>query len=396
MATYPLPTIAAQLTSSGVVYPSYQDTLLSLQASFQNIYGSDIYITPDSQDGQWLAYLAQLVYDQNQAIEAAYLNFDPTYAQGAGLSSLVKINGLTRGVSSNSTVTLLLGGAVGTTITNGQANDATGNVWNLPASVLIDGTGTATVTATCATAGAVAAAAGTITQIKTPTLGWATVTNPTPATLGSAVETDPALRTRQTRSTSLPAQTVLAGIVAAVQNVAGVTECIGYENDTNTTDANGLPAHTSAALVVMGGDNTAVATAINLKKTPGNSTYGNTAVTITDLNGAPKTINFYRPTTNALKATITVKALQGYTSTVTTQIQQALSSYIAALLTGATVYYSRLYFPAQLNGTGQWQTYEVQSLQIGLLSGSVGTSDITQAIYQNAVLDVADIVITVV
>lgn len=394
MATYPLPTLAAQITSTGVSYPTYSDTLASLQASFRLIYGSDIYIEPDSQDGQWLAFLAQLIYDQNQAVEAAYLNMNPDYALGTGLSSLVKINGIARLVATKSTATLVLGGDIGTVITNGQVADINDNVWNLPSVVEIGPTGVETVTATAAESGAISAAANTITTIRTPTLGWASATNPVSATVGAPVETDPQLRQRQAASVSLPAQTVLAGVVASVQSLAGVSEVIGYENDTDVTDADGIPEH-SIALVVGGGDSEEVAQAINLKKTPGTGTFGNTTETITDLNGLPKTIRFFRPADNQLKVSITIKALQGYTTTVGDAIKSSLSSYIAALATGATVVYSRLYFPAQLNGQGEWLTFEVTSLQIGTLAGALGTSDVDQLIYQNAVLQTANITLTV-
>lgn len=394
MATYPLPTLAAQLTSTGVSYPTYADTLASLQASFRLIYGSDIYIEPDSQDGQWLAFLAQLIYDQNQAVEAAYLNMNPDYALGTGLSSLVKINGIARLVATYSTVTLLVSGDIGTVITNGQAADINGNVWNLPATVTIGSTGSVTVTATAAQPGAIAAAPNTVTSIRTPTLGWALVNNAASATPGAPVETDVQLRSRQTKSTSLPAQTVLQGVVASVGALAGVIEVIGYENDTDTTDADGIPEH-SIALVVGGGDSTAIATAINLKKTPGTGTFGNTNVTITDLNGLPKVIKFYRPVDNQMKMAVTIKALPGYTSTVGDAIKQALVDYMAALPTGATVIYSRLYFPAQLNGQGAWQTFEVTNLQVATLAGSLGAADIDQLIYQKAVLQTSNITLTV-
>lgn len=395
MASYPLATLSAQVTSTGVVYPTFQDTLLSLQASFRSIYGSDAYLEPDSQDGQFLAFLAQLIYDANQAIEAVYLSMDPDYAQGVGLSSLVKLNGIARLVATKSTATLLLGGDIGTVILNGKAADTQGNVWVLPSTVTIDSSGTATVTATAEVAGAISAAPGTITTIRTPTLGWSTVTNASSATVGAPVELDPALRTRQSGSVALPSLTVLQGVIASVGALPGVVESFGYENDTSVTDARGLPPN-SMAIVVSGGDSTQIATTIANKKTPGTRTFGTTTVNVLDPNGIPKPINFYRPTDNQLKMSITLKALTGYTTAVGTQVLAALSAYIEALPTGATVIYSRLYFPAQLNGQTGYTTFEVTNLQIGLLSGAVGTADITQAIYQNAVLQTSNITLTVV
>ena len=163
---------------------------------------------------------------------------------------------------------LLLVGQAGTAITNGIAKDVNGVKWALPASVTIPPAGQITVTATCQTIGAVSAPAGSITQIGTPTLGWQTVNNPSDAVEGAPLETDAALRQRQAVSTALPSLTVLDGIIGAVACLPGVTRWAVYENDTDATDANGIPKH-SISLVVEGGDATAIANAIAGKKTPG-------------------------------------------------------------------------------------------------------------------------------
>src|SRR5208282_3528191 len=159
---------------------------------------------PDSQDYQMLAIFSAAINDQNNTMIAAYQGFLPTYAQGAGLSSLVKINGLARETATNSTAQLVITGVVGTTITGGFAQDTNGNLWSIPTTTIPE-SGEITVTATCQTPGAVSAAANSINIINTVILGWQTVTNPAIATVGVSAETDAALRQRQAISTSLPA-----------------------------------------------------------------------------------------------------------------------------------------------------------------------------------------------
>ncbi|MGI4812793.1 MAG: hypothetical protein ACRYGG_05585, partial [Janthinobacterium lividum] len=117
MATYPLATLACTIDSTGISAPAYADILGSLTASFQSIYGSDIYVDPDSQDGQWLATLSQIINDGNQADVTVFVGYSPTYAQGAALASQVKINGLRKDVASNSTAVVDVVGQVGTSIT---------------------------------------------------------------------------------------------------------------------------------------------------------------------------------------------------------------------------------------------------------------------------------------
>ena len=219
MPTFPLSTLAAQVTAAGISAPSFPDILESLQTSFKLIFGSDAYVDPDSQDGQWIAIIAAAINDSNATAIAVYNSFSPSTAQGVGLSIVVKINGLARHVPTNSTADVTLVGVFGTTIINGKVGDGLGNRWSLPASVTIPSGGSIIVTATCDTVGAVSAPAASIVNILTPTLGWQTVTNVNPATVGAPVESDAALRLRQSVSTALTAETPLKAILGAVASL---------------------------------------------------------------------------------------------------------------------------------------------------------------------------------
>ncbi|MDN7911863.1 baseplate J/gp47 family protein [Burkholderia cepacia] len=328
-----LTTLAPTIDANGITAPTYAEAFAFLQDQFRSIYGADTYLEPDSQDGQLLGVFAKAISDVNSVAIAIYRSFSPATAQGDALSSNVKINGIARKVASYSSADLVLIGQAGKTITNGAAKDANGVQWMLPATVTIPPIGTITVTATCATIGDVSARAGTINQIATPALGWQSVTNPADAAEGAPVEKDPVLRQRQTVSTALPSLTVLDGIIGAVANVPGVTRYVAYENDTSATDANGIPSH-SISLVVEGGDATAIANAIAAKKTPGAGTFGTTSIVVVDIYGRPITISFFRPTGAPIGATVTIKALGGYTTQAGQQIQQAVSDYINGVQIG--------------------------------------------------------------
>lgn len=358
--TFPLATLAAQITATGISAPTYADILASLQASFQSIYGSDAYIAPDSQDGQLLAIMAQAISDLNDTVIAGYNAFSPTYAQGVGLSSVVKINGLQRNVATYSTADGNVVGTVGTTITSGSVKDVNGNIWNLPASVTIPQAGTILVTVTAVDPGNIVATAGAINEINTPTYGWQSFTSTTDATQGSPVESDPELRAKQAVSTSIPSLSVMGGIVGAVSNLAGVEQLISYENDTGSTDSNTLPAH-SISLVVLGGDAVAIATTIARKKTPGTSTYGTTSATVIDpLTGLGVVINFFRPTIHTMSYLVNLKALSGYASTTGALIIAALVDYTNALPIGNDVYNSKLVSTADNAGFGT--TFNITSV----------------------------------
>lgn len=393
--TYPLATIGPTVGPSGISAPQYSDIYKSLQASFQSIYGSDSYIEPDSQDGQMLAIFAKAQADSNAAAIAVFNSFSPSVAQGVALSSQVKINGIARLVASRSTVVLRVTGNLGAVINGGVAKDAGGNRWLLPGTVVIPTAGFIDVTATAENQGAIAAAANTINIIQTPTLGWQTVNNAAVAVIGAPVESDAALRQRQTLSTALPSQTLLAGIVGAVASQLGVTAVTAYENDSNTTDSNGLPPH-SIALVVTGGVAADIANAILVKKTPGAYTYGTTSVSIPDQFGITTVIRYFIPTPVPIKVQVNITALFGYAGSWGDALKQAVSDYINALGAGQSVRLGRLYLPAQLNGGPGSSTYEVTNIQISIAPAAVGSADIPITFNQIATNLLTDITLIVV
>lgn len=387
-------TVAPTIGPTGISAPAFPDILAYLQAQYQAIYGADVYLGPDSQDGQFLAAIAQGYADINAVCVGVYNSFSPATAQSSALSSNVKINGIAREVASFSTVDLVLVGQANTTIRNGVVTDTSNNRWSLPATVVIPSSGTITVTATCQSVGAVAAVANSVNVIATPTLGWQSATNPAAATPGDPVETDDQLRMRQTNSTALPSQSILDGIVGGLRTLAGVTRVAAHENDTGSTDSDGVPAH-NISLVVEGGDATAIATRIALKKTPGTPTYGTTSESVTDPYGDAQTINFFRPTDHTVKVSIGIKALSGYNSTIGDEIVAALVAYINALGIGDDVLLSRLYLPANLFGNADSATFEVTSLLIALDAGTPGSADLTLAFNEAAVCATGDVTLTV-
>jgi uncharacterized phage protein gp47/JayE len=391
----PLATLGPSVTPTGITAPAFEDILNSLIESMQSIYGSDIYLPPDSQDLQMLSAFALAINDSNQAIIATYNGFAPTFAQGAELSALVKINGLQREPATNSTAILAIVGVVGTVITDGIVQDANGNLWALPPSVTIPISGSINVTATCETPGAVTAPANTINQLFNPILGWQSANNAAAATVGIDAESDSTLRQRQAQSTALPAQTPLQAIFAAVANVTGVERSAIYENQTSTTDSNGIPGH-SISNVVEGGDITAIATAIESKKSPGTGTYGTTNVPITDPAGVPITINFFELANVQIYVAVTIHALPGYVATTGTALIAAIVEFISTLPIGQEVFYDWIFGPATLYGSPLGLTYKIVSLFIGTAPSPVGTSDIPITFNEAAQTDVTKVTLALV
>ena len=377
MAVSNISEIACTVTDTGITAPTYDVILEWYQNQYRSIYGSDIVLDNSTQDGQWIAIQAQAMNVCNQAMITVFNSFSPAKAQGAALSSNVKINGITRDAATNSTCDVIVIGDPGTIITNGIVIDTENrNQWVLPTSVTIPDTGSITVTATCSTPGPISGAINTLTIIGTPTDGWTGVYNPTVASLGAAAQTDASLRIQQAASTMMPSVTIMDGIRGGILSLSGVSACAGYENDTDATDANGIPAN-SIAMVVEGGDAKEIATVIANKKTMGVPTYGTTTETVTDSSGAVRTINFFRPNETTVYVSISLKALAGYTNAIGTAAAQAVADYIASLSIGDVIYITRLYKYANLDSASGGLTYDITDIQIGTVAGSLSANNIT-------------------
>ena len=387
--------VAPTIGPNGISAPDFATILAYLKTQYQAIFGADVYLGNDSQDGQLLAIFARSLADANAAAVAVYNAFSPLTAQGNGLSSVVKINGLKNALPSASTCDVTLVGVASTVITNGQVTDTNGNDWALPATVTIPTGGTITVTATCLTGGAITASAGTLTKIKTPSFGWQTVTNANAAVPGEAVETDAQLRVRQSQSVALPSQTIFEGVMAAVASVNGVTRSRGYENATNSTDANGIAAR-SSAIFAEGGAELSIAQVIAQKMSPGAPLVGALAYTIIDSNGSSRDVRFDRPTNATISVALTVKALAGWSTDAEDLIAQAVADFINTLQIGENVRYFDVSVPAKLPGNPYAVTFSLSAMTLKKNSGSAAATDVTLAYNEAPVCDPSDDTFTVV
>lgn len=378
------------ITAAGLSLPVLTDIQTALLESFQAIYGSTTYLGNDASDYQWITAVSLKLSDNMALCQLAYNSRSPLTAIGSGLDSISKLNGLTRLVSSFSTVSLRLSGLGGSVINNGVVSDTNGNLWTLPSGVTIGVGGTVNATAVCQTGGAISAAAGTIT---TPvggfTAGWISVTNPSPASVGTPAESDSNFRARQSVSVALPSETRLAGTVAEVKQVAGVTLTNILENQTGATDAFGNLGH-SLTVVAFGGTDLDVATAIYNNRGIGCNTQGATVPTmtlvpVTDPNSGNITvIGFVRPVFIPVYVSISVHGLNaGFTTQTQTQIVAAIVTYLNSLQIGEEVTQSALYGAALAVMPNLLQPlFSIRAVTLGTSPSPVGTTDLVLQFFE--------------
>lgn len=384
---------APYIDASGLHIPTYQDIMDYLEEQVRLIFGNDIYLGDDAQDYQLLSVFAAKLYDVMQLAELNYNNRSPATASGAALDTLVAINGIQRQPATASTATVTLTGTSGAVISGGAVQQvSTGYLWSLPASVTIGDDGTAEALATCQQLGPTIAAPGDLSIIATPTAGWVSVTNAAAADLGRAVETDAELRARQAQSVANPSQTIIESLQGGIASLPGVSLVKVYQNDTNETDANGLPPH-SVEAVVEGGEDYDIAYQINLRKDDGVSTNGTESETVVDTMGQSHTINFSRPTQTPIYVSLTIKSLVGYKGS--DSIKAAVAAYINALGIGEDVYAAAIMVAAMQTMTSiSAPEFNITTLHLGTSASPSGTADIAIGYRAKATCTVDNIVIT--
>lgn len=333
---------APYIDKTGFHMPTYIDVRDKLVEDAKSIFGQDIYLGEDSQDYQWIATVAEKIYDAFQIAQSVYNNRAPNTAIGAGLDSIVKINGIKRKSNTYSKCKVIASGVKNTNIKNGIALDKGNIKWNLPYTVTIPESGQIEVMAVCQIPGPIVANPGDITEIYNPTFGWHGVYNEVNAELGSYVEGDPKLRKRQSQSTAQASLTMLEGTSGAVAQVKKAKRSRVYENDTNQIDELGLPPHSITA-VVEGGEDKDIAEAIWIHKGIGCFTNGDVTVEIKDKKGQITPINFFRPKYVDIEVAINIKPLNSYTTDTTESIKKNLQTYLNSLEIGSNLPISSLW-----------------------------------------------------
>lgn len=136
---------------------------------------------------------------------------------------------------------------------------------------------------------------GVISKMVNNVAGFEKVVNLLEPVYGRAEESDIELRQSYIAKSALRSNTMIDSIVAELlNNVEHVESASGYENDTDTADARGLPPH-SIEIVVEGGGNSEIAQAILRKKAGGIQTYGEVEVAVPGNYGDSIPVRFNRP-----------------------------------------------------------------------------------------------------
>lgn len=383
------------LTPEGFNPKRLRDVLDDFQAELEQITdpdtGETLQIDWDSDDPFIQAFntFAEGHAEIWQIMQLVYRSFDPNSATGAALAANAQLNGVLKRGGLPSTIPVSLAGTPGTLIEAGQRiSDAQQTVvFTTDEDYTLDGGGSATGTATATVNGPNVALSSTITTILTPVAGWDSVTNTADATIGRDEETDASLRARRNKSTETPSVAPVEATYGNLSQLDGVIFARAYVNNTLATDSRGIPAKSLAA-VVVGGDDDEIARTLFLRNAADTGYFGDTTVTLIDLQGESYAVSFIRPDAIDIDVQVDVTVIDAgvWPSDGDTKIKEAIVAYAqggrtalgitegfedVGFVPGVDVTLSRLYTP--INSV---PGHKVTLLEIAISGNPLGTADI--------------------
>ena len=161
-------------------------------------------------------------------------------------------------------------------------------------------------------------------------------------TLQSGTETDAALRLRIKAALASLSCASRDSLEAALRSLPYVSDVSVAANETDQTDAGGIPPHTLAC-VVYGGRTGEIAQTIFDKKAPGIATWGSASAEALDVQGRPHTVRFSRPESWLISVVIRLRPLEGYDASVEDAMRSAAAAFIQGLGIGRPLVVSELY-----------------------------------------------------
>lgn len=389
------------IDNTGFTKISYQALRAEKAQEYKDAFSNqDLKTDVESGVGQEVSVSTFAENDLASRFEVLLSALDPTSAQGVWQSRLAIIMNKRRQdeVASSVTLTITADGAGATVPIGFEVANAAGDVvFRTASEIIIAPSVTGDVEAFSIDVGAVEAPAGTLTVIKTPVFGVASVTNALDASIGRARETDPALRVRMLASSSASSSTKI-GLEAGLSEIDGVTSQWVEVNSTSAVDANGVPAK-SVFPIVEGGADSAIAETLITGGVAAGIGYTEPADipaativsgTYTDpVTSQIQTAYWARPDEVRVYVDVDVDKLADYPSDGDTRIAENIEAWVQANTAfGADLYASQLYTPVQ-----EVAGAVVVSLTVGLTASPVG-SVVPFALYEKAAVAAGDVVVS--
>ena len=284
-----------QYDANGIITQNLPEILEERENALRPIMGEDFIIDKTTPIGNM-----ELADANNElAIQelVAYLipnMLDANTAQGIFLDAICEKNRIYRKQPEHTIINLYINGKPDTSLNKGDVtvvDSVSGIYYTLNEDITINSSGKMWAHFKCDVYGEYAPSENSKFEILTPVNGLNNIERSVLVKLGRLTETDEELRTRRFNSVQQTSTTTIGSIKSVIYSLDGVKFVTYFENDTESTDENGLPMK-SFEFVVDGGDSKEITDAIFVNKTIGTRAYGTTNETKKDSEGNYYTIGY--------------------------------------------------------------------------------------------------------
>ena len=323
-----------RLDENGLQLKTRQELLNDLETAFRTIYGPDVNLEPDTQDGQIINIFIQSYQDLQDLLVSVFNSFDPDNAIGRVLDARVALNGVQRqaGTKTITDITIVTNKSLtlhGLDQTDQEVytiQDNEGNRFQLIRTQNIAQSGSYVAQFQAENNGRVLTLPNTITTPFTIVLGVESINNPsTYSVLGINEEDDFTLRERRKRSVSLSAQGYLDAMRASLRNINGVTNALVLENDTRATDANGTPPNSVWVIVSGTASDVDIANTIYRKRTGGLGSRGDITYPVVQNDGTTFVVRWDTVTSENIFVFANVRSIDGMNQPRIEEIREELA-----------------------------------------------------------------------
>jgi hypothetical protein len=351
------------------------------------LLGPELDTSDHSALGQHTGVMAGIFGELWELLALVYASMDPEAATAYSLTVLSSLTGTNRKGEDYSTVGVELNIDAGSTVPAGtrfSVNTRPDLVFALDEDVENSGGSPAVFesTATAVNPGPIVANAGTLTVIEASVAGLNSVTNPLDAEPGQLEESDITLRQRRYDMLALRGGSTLRAMGADLLDsethpeLDGIETVLGLENSTDSTNRDGVPAH-SFEIVIDDGvspsvDDDDIAQTIWDSKPAGIATFGDTTGTATDENGDTHPVRFSRREAINIYVQYTLSVGPTFPSDGYDQVDALILAKGDSLRIGDDIVYLQ-FRAAALGVTG---VIDVPTFTIGITPSPVGTSNI--------------------
>jgi uncharacterized phage protein gp47/JayE len=387
------------VTADGLTLPTYAEIFAGIEARLRADVDPAIDLTAASPDGQIVGAFSAALRDAWEGLAYLHTAYDPNDAQGVYAENIAALTGTTRMPATASYVTVAVTHDAGYSAAEGEI---VAHVSGYPDRVFTNAAipvqalaGTVNCVFTCTETGPVPAPAGTLTVIDSSPTGTTAITNAADATLGSDEETDEELNLRRVSELYEQGSSAEDSLAAALQDedndptLAYVLSVKVYSNRGDGTDAWGLPPHSFQVMLDDNGGDVAdsvIGQVLWDHMPAGIRSYGATSATATDSDGNSQTVYFDRPTQVPVYVSITVSGNPDPDA-----VEAAIKAEIDQYKPGDSVQALMLVGRAsRVDGVTAITAYA-----LGTAPAPVATGNITIARDERAIVDLADISVTV-